>query len=285
MPTSNKNDQIIGAPLVLDTASSDVIIEGDSVSPKQRGRSPPGSIPFNFPSPAGSIVGPGTDFGSLSPDAADLIYPIRSVVNISHPLQQAPGSPNTYWSANSSVAGSIASGLADEVGVGLGIQSRNHSRSPQSSVRQGRPASVASFRGSYDSAIPERAGPPSKPGSLSVSSIVEKLSTSTEEEVDDNEAVLGGREGEGGEGRCQPVEEVPGESYMTARFKHVMTNDGHLVVTGVSGAESIQRCEDEPIHIPGAVQGFGLLIAFKEGANGKLSVKIVSEVGSQLEYL
>ncbi|KAL5371579.1 hypothetical protein DPSP01_014171 [Paraphaeosphaeria sporulosa] len=43
--------------------------------------------------------------------------------------------------------------------------------------------------------------------------------------------------------------------------------------------DTLQRCEDEPIHIPGAVQGFGLLIALQEdpGESGSLPVRIVSE--------
>ncbi|CAZ83363.1 unnamed protein product [Tuber melanosporum] len=55
-----------------------------------------------------------------------------------------------------------------------------------------------------------------------------------------------------------------------------------MVVTGVSGSESIQRCEDEPIHIPRAVQGFGVLIALKGGMEGGLDVKIVSENSEQI---
>ena len=47
-------------------------------------------------------------------------------------------------------------------------------------------------------------------------------------------------------------------------------------MTGRDG-ETLQRCEDEPIHIPGAVQSFGLLLALKEEGEGKLSVRIVSE--------
>ncbi|KAE9983103.1 hypothetical protein BLS_004939 [Venturia inaequalis] len=62
---------------------------------------------------------------------------------------------------------------------------------------------------------------------------------------------------------------------MTARFQHVVTEDGHAVITGRDG-EVLQRCEDEPIHIPGAVQGFGLLIALQE-EDGKCIVRIVSE--------
>lgn len=63
---------------------------------------------------------------------------------------------------------------------------------------------------------------------------------------------------------------------VTARFKHVVTEGGHAIITGRDG-ETLQRCEDEPIHIPGAVQGFGLLIALEEQSEGRLSVRVVSE--------
>lgn len=63
---------------------------------------------------------------------------------------------------------------------------------------------------------------------------------------------------------------------MTARFKHVVTEGGHAIITGRDG-DTLQRCEDEPIHIPGAVQGFGLLIALEEQQESKLVVRVVSE--------
>lgn len=65
---------------------------------------------------------------------------------------------------------------------------------------------------------------------------------------------------------------------VTHRFKHVVTEGGHAVITGRDG-DTLQRCEDEPIHIPGAVQGFGLLLALQEdpGGSGSLPVRIVSE--------
>ena len=65
---------------------------------------------------------------------------------------------------------------------------------------------------------------------------------------------------------------------ITHRFKHVVTEGGHAVITG-RGGDTLQRCEDEPIHIPGAVQGFGLLVALQEdpGGSGSLPVRIVSE--------
>lgn len=63
---------------------------------------------------------------------------------------------------------------------------------------------------------------------------------------------------------------------LTARFKHAVTQEGHAVIIGRDG-DTLQRCEDEPIHIPGAVQGFGLLIALQELEDGKFQVRIVSE--------
>jgi light-regulated signal transduction histidine kinase (bacteriophytochrome)/CheY-like chemotaxis protein len=49
-----------------------------------------------------------------------------------------------------------------------------------------------------------------------------------------------------------------------------------MVITGREG-ETLQRCEDEPIHLPGAVQGFGLLVALQDDPEGTLQVRVVSE--------
>ena len=70
-------------------------------------------------------------------------------------------------------------------------------------------------------------------------------------------------------------EEETDSGLLTARFKHVVTKEGHAVIVGRDG-DTLQRCEDEPIHIPGAVQQFGLLIALKE-VDEKFQVRIVSE--------
>ncbi|KAJ2974591.1 hypothetical protein NUW58_g8613 [Xylaria curta] len=59
-----------------------------------------------------------------------------------------------------------------------------------------------------------------------------------------------------------------------------MTEDGHAIITGRD--ETLQRCEDEPIHTPGAVQAFGLLVALREDADGHFSVCIVSENSRQI---
>lgn len=63
--------------------------------------------------------------------------------------------------------------------------------------------------------------------------------------------------------------------HVTTRFTHVDTEDGHAVITGRDGV--LQQCEDEPIHTPGAVQGFGVLLALREECDGSFAVRYVSE--------
>ena len=75
-----------------------------------------------------------------------------------------------------------------------------------------------------------------------------------------------------GPGSIRSSEDVP---LVTARFKHLVSDGGHAVITGRDG-DVLQRCEDEPIHIPGAVQSFGCLLAFRE-EDSKLVVRVVSE--------
>ncbi|BFZ60602.1 hypothetical protein YB2330_001642 [Saitoella coloradoensis] len=66
------------------------------------------------------------------------------------------------------------------------------------------------------------------------------------------------------------------EAHMTVRFRHVETEEGHMIITGRKG--ELARCEDEPIHIPGVVQIFGCLVAVRQDeASGDLVVRQVSE--------
>jgi hypothetical protein len=76
----------------------------------------------------------------------------------------------------------------------------------------------------------------------------------------------------------QPPPAASGQPYrhMTSRFKHVMTESGHAVITGRDGAK-FQYCEDEPIRIPGAIQSFGVMIAMQEESPNQLVVRVVSE--------
>ncbi|CAE6489892.1 unnamed protein product [Rhizoctonia solani] len=71
------------------------------------------------------------------------------------------------------------------------------------------------------------------------------------------------------------------QELVTVRFQHVQDQDGHHVVVGREGR--LTRCEDEPIRVPGAVQGFGVLIAVEEDyETGNLVVRQVSENAGEL---
>jgi hypothetical protein len=64
---------------------------------------------------------------------------------------------------------------------------------------------------------------------------------------------------------------------VTMRFEHREDEDGHHVLIGREG--KLTRCEDEPIRVPGAVQGFGVLMVLHDDRKtGKLPVRQVSEV-------
>ncbi|TFY72877.1 hypothetical protein EVG20_g157 [Dentipellis fragilis] len=75
-----------------------------------------------------------------------------------------------------------------------------------------------------------------------------------------------------------PTSEDP---YVTFRYKHKEDVDGHHVVVGREG--KLTRCEDEPIRTPGAVQGFGVLVAVQENAEeDTLLVRQVSENSTEI---
>lgn len=71
------------------------------------------------------------------------------------------------------------------------------------------------------------------------------------------------------------TDHLPESTLMTTRFTHKVTEEGHAIITGRD--EAPVRCEDEPIHTPGAVQGFGMLIALKEEEPGRFVVRLASE--------
>ena len=70
---------------------------------------------------------------------------------------------------------------------------------------------------------------------------------------------------------------------MTVRFEHQQTEEGHMVLTGREG--ELASCEDEPIHVPGAVQAWGVLIAVTVEPDNSLKVRQVSEVCSESSSL
>ncbi|KAK3682426.1 hypothetical protein B0T22DRAFT_283175 [Podospora appendiculata] len=84
----------------------------------------------------------------------------------------------------------------------------------------------------------------------------------------------------GNSSRGRSPSDTDPESFYTVRFKHVMTDGGHAVITGRDGM--LQRCEDEPIHTPGAIQSFGLMIAIQEEPDGRFQVRYASENSKRL---
>ncbi|KAJ5771077.1 uncharacterized protein N7511_003128 [Penicillium nucicola] len=78
-----------------------------------------------------------------------------------------------------------------------------------------------------------------------------------------------------------PTPPSDGQGHYTARFRHILTENGHAVITGRDG-KSFQYCEDEPIHIPGAIQTFGVMLALREESPNQLVVRVVSENSTQL---
>lgn len=80
-------------------------------------------------------------------------------------------------------------------------------------------------------------------------------------------------------GPSPPSADHPEAALTTARFKHHETEEGHSIITERN--EKLLRCEDEPVHTPGAVQGFGMLIAFIEEEPGRFVVRLVSENSSE----
>ncbi|PCH40363.1 hypothetical protein WOLCODRAFT_98767 [Wolfiporia cocos MD-104 SS10] len=69
--------------------------------------------------------------------------------------------------------------------------------------------------------------------------------------------------------------------HIAIRYQHIEDENGHHLILGREG--ELTKCEDEPIRTPGAVQGFGILIAVEEDEEtGNLVVRQVSENSTEL---
>lgn len=68
---------------------------------------------------------------------------------------------------------------------------------------------------------------------------------------------------------------------ISERSQMVPSNSGPpgvLLSTGADdGKATVYRCEDEPIHVPGAIQSYGALVAVRYDEEGNLKVRITSE--------
>jgi len=238
-----------------------------------------------------SSRGPENGGGVVSPGSINRVFPIRSAVSIDPtatpmPRQEADEFPGM----NLGIEGTLAArrGLMQE-GSDAGDVPRSSFESQSargdSKTRQ---KSNSVSRNSENGSIPQDLG--RRPSALS-----DKQSSNVDHNTllnilkDDAGSFKSGKSTRSdapssmsGVGSVASKERASSDEQplITARFKHIVTDGGHAVITGRDG-ETLQRCEDEPIHIPGAVQNFGLLLAFKE-ENGKLVVHVVSENSSRL---
>ncbi|KAL1849739.1 hypothetical protein Plec18167_005273 [Paecilomyces lecythidis] len=254
---------------------------GDSLGPNRS----PGSVIVKVPTETAgqsettspSSNGDSPQLPSLSPDTADRVFPIRSVVSVNptpsvlHSLPSEDVTDEPSSSADTTRRSSIIGTVSDtdlkpvrDCPVG-GQGEPGHSNE---SLTPGEKGSGTGFL-SPQRATLQAAGEEAESGRISTDGV--SMTSST-----DGGVPLDGHDIHPSVGTGEDAPQL-----FTTRFKHVMTADGHAVVTGRDGDE-LQRCEDEPIHTPGAVQGFGVLVALHEETEGKLVVRVVSENSTQI---
>lgn len=218
--------------------------------------------------------------GQLSPNATDRVFPIRSVVSVDPtptPSQRSENGTGGYFGhAAQSRRYSLASASDTSTRNTPNKTKQNQEQHPdkpppneQEKERQGSSSTPASRQN-------ERyRHPPS-----AFNELASATPDSDNGTVASSSQQFPGRRTSSFRSTKSSVDET-GTGLVTARFKHVISEGGHAIITGRDG-ETLQRCEDEPIHIPGAVQGFGLLIAFEEESEGRLIVRVVSENSKRL---
>ncbi|KAH9828621.1 uncharacterized protein C8Q71DRAFT_487948 [Rhodofomes roseus] len=118
---------------------------------------------------------------------------------------------------------------------------------------------------------------PSAPSTISAPSSRECTSRdpvqepdATSPELKAEDASLSSSSGDSGEG-----------PHIAFKYAHMEDEHGHHLIVGREG--KLAKCEDEPIRTPGAVQGYGILIAVEEDEEtGDLVVRQVSENSTEL---
>ncbi|OCT46390.1 phytochrome-like histidine kinase PHY1p [Cladophialophora carrionii] len=206
-------------------------------------------------------LSPKSDDGKaiLSPGSIDRVFPARSAISI-----DPVATPMPRMDSSSGYPG---------MSVAARQRASSHTVSGPRPVPTTRTASVsdASEIGSISDAAQRSVGSiPQATGNLDHKILANMVTDDAVSRKSEASSISGG----------VPIPAQQGTGLVTARFKHVVTDEGHAVITGRDG-ETLQRCEDEPIHIPGAIQSFGLLIAFRE-ENEKLVVRIASENSAKI---
>ena len=226
-------------------------------------------------------------FGQMSPQVTDRVYPIRSVVSVDpNPTPRnridttgGDGFPGLSLPSSATSERNAASRQLSRATVettpDLGLDESPSNRRRSGSVPKSPSTSYHELQNTGPQAR-RRVSPPREKGqrmggARQMSTFSDAVSLASHQTIDtraDNDSISVA-------GSIRSVGDETG-GLVTARFKHVITDEGHAVIIGRDG-DTLQRCEDEPIHIPGAIQSFGLLIALQELEDGKLQVRVVSE--------
>ena len=227
--------------------------------------------------PRNSGEEPRSPEGPLSPHAADRVFPIRSVVSVDPtptPSVRPDRGEGSYF-PTAAHARRQSTNVAD-------ILQQSSSSNITRSASDGRPPSPRI--GDDDRSSRSRQSSASRNFEAASNASQSQAPQYLNEIIGDAESVSSKDSHPASQrpGSARPPSFKSTRSFddsgglVTARFKHVVSEDGHAIITGRDG-ETLQRCEDEPIHIPGAVQGFGLIVAVEEAEEGKLVVRVVSE--------
>lgn len=219
----------------------------------------------------------------VSPGSIDRVFPIRSAVSIdptATPMargESSDGYPGMTLGAQGTIAARRAAGNNTDNSPSESEFSRADGSPPPR--RKSMSISQGSENGHYPSDSTRRSSVVSNQNMSNrgqphiLNNILSNDAASLKSQMSGNSGATISSNATSLKGNDEPA-------LVTARFKHVVTDGGHAVITGRDG-ETLQRCEDEPIHIPGAIQSFGLLLAFKE-EGGKLVVHVVSENSAQI---
>ena len=220
---------------------------------------------------------------SIIQDPADRVFPMRSVVSVD-PTGSASG--DQEWRAR---AASVLSDGSASIKVRSDAQSFELDASALGRTNMAATPSTMTASPTTSTNEKARLRRLNTLGGGSMSSVqadaerygtVPPIPLNLDVSDEESDAGRGTPSAEGSTGeRNPPVDRVPDTLY-SHRFKHAMTDEGHAVITGRDG--KLERCEDEPIHTPGAVQPFGLMIAIREEADGRFEVRYASENSNRL---
>jgi light-regulated signal transduction histidine kinase (bacteriophytochrome) len=274
---------VVNRPTVLPVPPNQLPADGE------HDRAP--GIPSAWSTSSDRQVGHDRRSTSSSADPSDRVFPIRSVVSVddSQPtpwvLSRNPTDLNynprqeTTWDGRHRPSN-------PRITTDMSTTLRRSGTHPASSSPKDRlPASRRKRKDTIssdhiNSPPPENERASATPALIIFDDAVSDTSNRTSVEESNRTSVGEARHSTGG-GRSEPGNSSTNapaeltETFVTTRFRHVTTDDGHAIITGRD--DILQRCEDEPIHTPGAIQAFGLLVALKEEEDGRLTVRIASE--------